>query len=161
MAAQSSALGRGGEALRLQPLPLVRAPRLLIDVAAEPAVGKGMTPVAGQDRRVLRIFFGRGARSQRRPRPRPTDWGVGGQNLEVRKMMPRDGALTLSDVRQPTLSIVCEPCARRGAYKVARLMELHGDAKLTDLLHTLANCPKARSTSIHDRCKAVFEGLAV
>jgi hypothetical protein len=79
----------------------------------------------------------------------------------MRKMMPRDGALTLSDVRQPTLSIVCEPCGRRGAYKVARLMELHGDAKLTDLLHTLANCPKARSTSIHDRCKAVFEGLAV
>jgi hypothetical protein len=75
--------------------------------------------------------------------------------------MPRDGALTLSDVRQPTLSIVCGPCGRRGAYKVARLMELHGDAKLTDLLHTLADCPKARSGSIHDRCKAVFEGLAV
>src|SRR5580693_6150254 len=52
--------------------------------------------------------------------------------------MPRDGALTLSDVRQPTLSIVCEPCGRRGAYKVARLMEQHGDAKLTDLLQTLA-----------------------
>jgi hypothetical protein len=28
-------------------------------------------------------------------------------------------------------------------------------------LATLANCPKARSASIHDRCKAVFEGLAV
>jgi hypothetical protein len=28
--------------------------------------------------------------------------------------------------------------------------------KLTDLLLTLANCPKARSASIHDRCKAVF-----
>ena len=25
--------------------------------------------------------------------------------------MPRDGALTLSDVRDPALSIVCEPCA--------------------------------------------------
>ena len=72
--------------------------------------------------------------------------------------MPRDGALTLSDVRQPTLSIVCEPCGRRGAYKMARLMEQHGYAKLTDLLQTLANCPKARSASIHDRCKAVFEG---
>ena len=75
--------------------------------------------------------------------------------------MPRDGALTLSDMRQPSLSIVREPCGRRGAYKVARLMELHGDAKLTDLLHTLANCPKARSASIHDRCKAVFEWLTV
>ena len=76
--------------------------------------------------------------------------------------MPRDGALTLSDVRSPTLAIVCEPCARRGTYNVARLMEQHsGDAKLTDLLQTLANCAKARSTGIHDRCEAVFEGLAV
>ena len=57
---------------------------------------------------------------------------------------------------QPTLSIVCEPCGRRGTYGVARLAEQHGDAKLTDLLLTLANCPKARSASIHDRCKAVF-----
>ena len=75
--------------------------------------------------------------------------------------MPRDGALVLSDVRSPALSIVCEPCGRRGSYGVARLMELHGDAKLTDLLQTLANCPKAHSASIHDRCRAVFEGLAI
>ena len=67
----------------------------------------------------------------------------------------------LSDLRNPTLSIVCEPCGRRGTYNVARLMEQHGDAKLTDLLQTLADCPKARSASIHDRCKAVFVGLAV
>ena len=45
--------------------------------------------------------------------------------------MPRDGALVLSDVRNPTLSIICEPCGRRGAYNVARLIEQHGDAKLT------------------------------
>jgi hypothetical protein len=32
-------------------------------------------------------------------------------------------------------------------------MEHHPDAKLTDLL---AACPKARSASIHDRCKAVY-----
>ena len=73
--------------------------------------------------------------------------------------MPRDGALVLSDVRSPTLSIVCEPCGRRGTYNVARLTERHGDAKLTDLLQTLANCPKARSARIHDRCKVVFEQL--
>ena len=73
--------------------------------------------------------------------------------------MPRDGALTLSDVRRPTLSIVCEPCARHETYSVAHLMERHGDAKLTDLLQTLANCPKARSASIHDRCRAVFGQL--
>ena len=75
--------------------------------------------------------------------------------------MPRDGALTLSDVRDPALSIVCEPCGRRETYDVARLMERHGDAKLTDLLQTLANCPKARSVSIHDRCRAVFERLSL
>jgi hypothetical protein len=70
--------------------------------------------------------------------------------------MPRDGALVLSDLRQPTLSIVCEPCGRRGRYSVAKLMEQHGDAKLTDLLLTPAACPKARSASIHDPCKAVY-----
>ena len=74
--------------------------------------------------------------------------------------MPRDGALCLSDVRGPTLSIVCEPCGRYGVYNVTRLMERHGDAKLTDLLQTLANCPKARSANIHERCKAVFEKLS-
>jgi hypothetical protein len=70
--------------------------------------------------------------------------------------MPRDGSIILSDVRSPTLSIVCEPCSRRGTYSVARLMERHGDARLTDLLQTLANCPKAGSASVHDRCKEVF-----
>ncbi len=74
--------------------------------------------------------------------------------------MSRDGALTLSDVRSPTLAIVCEPCGRRGRYAVARLFEEHGDAKLTELLVTLADCPKARSTSVYDRCKAMYEGLA-
>ena len=68
--------------------------------------------------------------------------------------MPRDGSITLSDVSEPTLSVVCEPCGRHGRYSVAQLMEQHGDAKLTDLLHILADCPKA--SSVHDRCKAVF-----
>jgi hypothetical protein len=58
--------------------------------------------------------------------------------------MPRDGALTLADVRQPVLAVVCEPCGRRGRYDVERLMRQYGwDAKLTDLLTELvANCPK-------------------
>jgi hypothetical protein len=73
--------------------------------------------------------------------------------------MPRCGALILSDLRQPTLSIVCEPCGRRGRYCVAKLAEQHGDAKLTDLLLTLAACPKARSAGIDDRCKAVYGQL--
>jgi hypothetical protein len=57
--------------------------------------------------------------------------------------MPRDGAVVLSDLRNPTLSIVCEPCGRRGTYNVARLMEQHGDAKLTDLLQTLVQLPES------------------
>jgi hypothetical protein len=75
--------------------------------------------------------------------------------------MPRDGAVVLSDLRSPTLSIVCEPCGRHGRYTVARLIEENGDAKMTDLLQTLANCPKAPSANIYDRCRAVFERLAL
>jgi hypothetical protein len=75
------------------------------------------------------------------------------------ELMPRDGSLILSDVRDTTLTIVCEPCGRRGRYNVVRLMTEHGDPKLTDLLATLADCSKARSPSIHARCKAVYEGL--
>jgi hypothetical protein len=75
--------------------------------------------------------------------------------------MPRDSSLILSDVQGPTLAIVCKPCARRGQYNVERLMAEHGDAKLTDLLTTLADCPRARVASIYDRCRAVYEGLAV
>ena len=73
--------------------------------------------------------------------------------------MPRDGALILSDVRGSTLTIVCAPCGKRGRYSVAKLIVQHGDAKLIDLLQTLTDCPKAHSASIHDRCKAVYEGL--
>ena len=68
----------------------------------------------------------------------------------------RDHAHTLSDFRVPTLSIECEPCGRLGRYAVARLIEKYGDAKLPELLHVLADCPKARSVSVHDRCKAVY-----
>jgi hypothetical protein len=75
--------------------------------------------------------------------------------------MPRDGAFILSDLRSPTLSIVCEPCSRRETYSVACLVERHGDAKPTDLLQTPADCPKARPVGVHDRCKAVFDGLAL
>jgi hypothetical protein len=67
--------------------------------------------------------------------------------------------MILSDIREPTLTIACERCGRYGRYKVERLIAVHGDAKLTDLLVTLANCEKARSRSVYDRCKAVYEGL--
>jgi hypothetical protein len=51
------------------------------------------------------------------------------------------------------------PCARRRRCAVARLIQEHGDAKLTELLVTLANCPKAKSAGMYDLCKAVYEGL--
>jgi hypothetical protein len=74
--------------------------------------------------------------------------------------MPRDGSLTLSDIREPALTIACERCGRHGRYSVGRLIAAQGaDAKLTDLLVTLANCEKARSVSVHDRRKAKFEGF--
>jgi hypothetical protein len=38
-------------------------------------------------------------------------------------------------------------------------MREYGDAQLTDLLPTLASCPKARAVNIYDRCRAVYEGL--
>jgi hypothetical protein len=68
----------------------------------------------------------------------------------------RDHAHTLSDFRVPTLSIECEPCGRRGRYTIAKLREKYGDAKLPELRHILANCPKAKSQSIHDRCKVRY-----
>jgi hypothetical protein len=73
--------------------------------------------------------------------------------------MPRDGAQTLSDVRGPVLSIVCEPCGRRERYDVVALQRQYGwEAKLTDLLLALvADCPKRGSVSVYDRCKAAFE----
>jgi hypothetical protein len=72
--------------------------------------------------------------------------------------MPKD-AFTLSEVREPTLTIVCEPCGRRGRYNVERLMAEHGDAKILYLLAEITNCPKVQSTNIYDRCKAKYEGL--
>lgn len=72
--------------------------------------------------------------------------------------MPKD-AFTLSDLREPTLTIVCQPCRRRGRYNVARLMAKHGDAKILYLLSTLTDCPKTESVNEYDRCKARYEGL--
>jgi hypothetical protein len=63
----------------------------------------------------------------------------------------RDHAHTLSDFLVPTLS-----SGRFGRYNVARLIEKYGDMKLPELRHVLANCPKAKSFSVHDRCRVVY-----
>jgi hypothetical protein len=68
--------------------------------------------------------------------------------------MPRD-AITLAHVREPTIELACEPCARRGRYNVERLIAKHGaDVRLPEPLTIITDCPKARSFSIYDRCKA-------
>jgi hypothetical protein len=72
----------------------------------------------------------------------------------------RDHAHALSDFLVPTLSIECEPCGRFGRYNVAKLIEQYGDAKLPDLRHMLANCPKAHAASIYDRVQGGFVSLA-
>ena len=46
--------------------------------------------------------------------------------------MPRDGARTLSDLREPTLTVICVLCGQCGRYAVTHLIERHGDARLTD-----------------------------
>jgi hypothetical protein len=76
--------------------------------------------------------------------------------------MPCDGSLTLFDVRGPTLAIHCAPCDRRGHFDVSSLVVEYGaDAKLADLLAVLVGtCPKAHSASVHERCRAVYEGLS-
>jgi len=51
------------------------------------------------------------------------------------------------DVCGPTLTLVHKACGRRGRYNVEKLMAEHGDAKLTDLLVTLADCQKTRSVN--------------
>ena len=62
--------------------------------------------------------------------------------------------LTLWDIREPMLTIVCQPCGRRGRFSVARVIEKHGDAKIRFVLPALTNCPKTQSANIYDRCKA-------
>jgi hypothetical protein len=79
--------------------------------------------------------------------------------------MPRSPGHAFYDRLQELLreadfdGFVEEACGRRGRNNVERLMVQHGDAKLTELLDTLAHGPKARSVSVHDRCRAVYEGL--
>jgi hypothetical protein len=48
------------------------------------------------------------------------------------------------------------PAAGAARYNIARLMEKYGDAKLPELRHVLANCPKAKSFSVYDQCRVVY-----
>jgi hypothetical protein len=71
--------------------------------------------------------------------------------------MARSGAIILSDIREPTIVIVCEQCGRQGTYGVGRLIARYGNAGLPDMLNLLsADCPKRMANSSTDRCKAGF-----
>jgi hypothetical protein len=77
--------------------------------------------------------------------------------------MPRD-AITLADVRAPTIEIVCDKCGRKGRYRVAGLIAKYGaDKKLTYLRAEIADCPKAYTTgsqNIYDICGARWRSSA-
>jgi hypothetical protein len=99
----------------------------------------------------------------------PQTMGLSGRPFAARRShrcaivraMSRDGSLVLSDVRAPTLMIVCEPCGRRGQYNVERPMTEHGAAKLADLLTTLADCPRGEGREhLRHGARAVYKGLA-
>jgi hypothetical protein len=47
--------------------------------------------------------------------------------------------MTLSDVLQPALELICEKCGRRGRYTVAGLLAKHGNAKLPELAAQIAD----------------------
>jgi hypothetical protein len=71
------------------------------------------------------------------------------------------GIALLSEVRSPTLTLICEPCKRMDIYSAARLWARHGDASLPDLRAFLsADCPKRASLPIYDRCQAQFEAIS-
>jgi hypothetical protein len=86
--------------------------------------------------------------------------------------MPRDGAITFSDLigKLDVLHVECEKCARDGRYRLSRLIQDRGrDAKVTDWLDQItADCPKRAMVSWNDRCRhgvriyrGCFKGLLV
>jgi hypothetical protein len=64
--------------------------------------------------------------------------------------------MTLSDVESPFLWIACEPCGRRGRYRVAKLRATYGDETLPALLDRLTGCAKHGRASFSDHCKARY-----
>jgi len=78
--------------------------------------------------------------------------------------MPRDGAVTLCDLRQrgmDRVSVACKACGRNGSYRLdAALDRWCEDQKLTDLLTLLTvDCQKGKGAAIMDQCGARFVGL--
>jgi hypothetical protein len=79
-----------------------------------------------------------------------------GYGITLDGNMPSHGSLVLSDLAAHYLALVREPFGWRGGHTVARLLDKRGDANLTDRMPTRANCDKARTFSLYDRCKARY-----
>jgi hypothetical protein len=77
--------------------------------------------------------------------------------------MPRDGAVTLSDLRDrgfDRVAVECDRCGRKGSYSLDVALERWGDSKLPDLLSILtADCPKGKGADAFDQCGARFVGI--
>jgi hypothetical protein len=71
--------------------------------------------------------------------------------------MPSHGSLVLSDFAAQYLTLVREPCGRRGRLNRTRLIDKQGDGWLTtDHVPTHGNCDKAHVFNLYDRCKARY-----
>jgi hypothetical protein len=62
----------------------------------------------------------------------------------------------MAEMKTPHVFVVCAPCGHRGHFAVARLLAQHGDASMPGLLPELTRCPKWKSLSTYDYCKAVY-----
>jgi hypothetical protein len=76
--------------------------------------------------------------------------------------MPRAGAAILSDYPpEYRLEVACGKCERRGSYRVASLMDRHGDVGLPHLLALVAaDCPRRIENRPYDQCAAFYPGRA-
>jgi hypothetical protein len=70
--------------------------------------------------------------------------------------MPSHGSLILSDVAAHYLTLVREPCGRRGRLNVAHLLDKQGDAKPTNHTPSLRNRDNAGAFSLYDQCKVSY-----
>ena len=60
---------------------------------------------------------------------------------------------------RPSLSLVCDLCPRCMHCEVGRFIARYGDARLTDIAAEVADCPRARLSSVFGLCRARFERL--
>lgn len=78
--------------------------------------------------------------------------------------MPRDGAITFSDLigKLDVLRVRCDKCARDGCYGLSRLIDKRGrDGKVIVWLDELtADCPKKQARNMNDPCGAKCPELA-